>query len=69
MNLNSLYQTPCHQPLLDLKDSSKWIVIGLYGMSHSQEPSPVPSSVPFIGLRTFLFWFFSGVKNLPPVYF
>ena len=36
----------CH---LDLKGSSKKILIGLFRLSHSQEPSPVPSSVPFLG--------------------
>ena len=60
MNLNNLYQTPCHQPLLNLKDSSKWIVIGLFRLNHSQEPSAVPSPVPFFMVRNFPFWFFLG---------
>ena len=34
---------------VDLKGSSKKILIGLFRLSHSQEPSPVPFLVPFLG--------------------
>ena len=34
---------------VDLKGSSKKILIGLFRLSHSQEPSPVPFLVPFFG--------------------
>ena len=54
MSSNSLYQTLCHQPLLDLKDFSKLVVIGL--LSHSQDSRPFSGS--FLGS-------FSRVKNLP----
>ena len=34
---------------LGLKGSLNEIMIGLFRLSHSQEPSPNPSPVPFLG--------------------
>ena len=58
----TLYSTKKHC-IYTLRVPQTKILIGLFRLSHIQEPSPVPSLVPFLGLRTFTGSFFGSFQE------